>query len=163
MSVVAQAQREIIEGRPHLNRAAIEQEVGMSEQAQANLYAQRKKNGHPEGVRIGRVLWFDEDKVMAFHSDRARAKQASLTNVDRSGDPDELCDVAAATKVLGYTSDSTIRAFLAANEGYFPDPDHTESLPSGRVRRRWKRSTLWEFADGRSRPGRRGRAARPEA
>jgi len=158
VSAVAQAQREIIEGRPHINRAAIEQQVGMSEQAQANLYAQRENNGHPEGVRRGRVLWFDEDQVLSFHRDRSRIKQASLTEVDRSGDPDELCDIAAATKVLGYTNDSTIRAFLAANEGYFPEPDHTESLPSGRLHRLWKRSTLWEFADGRSRPGRRGRA-----
>ncbi|WP_339124492.1 hypothetical protein [Pseudonocardia sp. D17] len=154
---MARAQREMIEGRPHINRAAIEQQVGISEQTQANLYAQRETNGHPEGVRIGRVLWFDEEKVLAFYCDRARAKQASLTEVDRGGDPGELCDVASATKVLGYTSESTIRAFLAANPGYFPEPDHVEFLPSGRLHRLWKRSTLWEFADGRSRPGRRGR------
>jgi hypothetical protein len=158
VSAMARARREMIEGRPHINRAAIEQQVGMSEQAQANLYAQRKTNGHPEGVRIGHVLWFDEEKVLAFYRDRARAKQASLTEVDRGGDPDELCDVATATKVLGYTNESTIRAFLTANQGYFPEPDQVELLPSGRLHRLWKRSTLWEFADGRSRPGRRGRA-----
>ncbi|GAA4554743.1 hypothetical protein GCM10023175_53350 [Pseudonocardia xishanensis] len=157
MSTVSAARREIIDGEPYVNRAEVRRLTGMSEQAQANLYAQRASNGHPEGTRVGRSLLFREYAVIEWHEQWAARKQLGLSTVDRSGDPDELLDIPAATKLLGYANDSTIRGYLARNDGYFPAADDTESLPSGRLRRRWRRSTLWEFADLRTRPGRGGR------
>jgi predicted DNA-binding transcriptional regulator AlpA len=161
VNTVSRPRRELIDGCPHINRAEIMKRTGMSEQAQANLYSQRSENGHPEGKRVGRSLLFPEEPVLEWHEQWLAHKRAGLTQADRSGDPNELLDTAGATKLLGYTTTSTIRGYLAANDGYFPDADETEELPSGRIRRRWKRSTLWAFADRRSRSGRGGQAPGP--
>lgn len=159
VSLVPAARREFIDREPHVNRGEIRRRTGMSEQAQANLYAQRATNGHPEGRRLGRDLLFPEAAVLEWHEQRVARKRAGLSLVDHTGDPDELLDVAGATKLLGYTSNSTIRGYLARNDDdYFPTPDDVETLPSGRLRRRWRRSTLWAFAAERTRPGRAGRS-----
>ncbi len=63
-----------------------------------------------------------------------------------------------AARVLGFAGRSTIESYLARDGDYFPAADDTEPLSGGRVRRRWKRRTLWEFAAARSRAGRGGPA-----
>jgi hypothetical protein len=150
------SQEQIIDGRLHIGRAEIGRRTGLSVQAQKNLYHLRAENGHPEGVRIGRSLYFDEERIMAFYRGRLEGFRSALTEVDRSGDPDELLGIAEATRLLGFTSTSTIRGYLSRNEGYFPDPDEADDLPAGGVRRWWKRRTLWRFADQRSGRGRGG-------
>lgn len=101
--------------------------------------------------------------VLEWHARHLAAKKAAFTPVDRSGDPEELVDAAAAARILGYRSASTIRAYRAPRHGdYFPEPDeHGASGP------RWRRATIWSFADrrerpGGGRPGRSGRKARPD-
>lgn len=148
------AKRCTVDGRSHLNRAALTEHTGMSIQTQANLYNQRSSNGHPEGTRVGRDLMFDEQATLDWYAEWAAAKRANVAAPDRVGNLDELLDTAAATKLLGYTNSSTIRGWIAANDGYFPDPDDVEELPSGRLRRRWRRRTLLAFKDRPVRPGR---------
>ena len=46
-----------------------------------------------------------------------------------------------------------ILAYLYQHPGYFPEPDEVEELPSGRLRRRWRRRTIWTWADQRDRRG----------
>ena len=132
-----------VDGRPHINRAEIADRTGISAKTQRNLYVERATNGHPEAHLQGREAFFDEQRVIEWYTAWAEHKQANRRPPqDDAGDADELLDVPAATRFLGYASQSTIRGYLARNDGYFPEADDCEDLPSGRVRRRWKRSTL---------------------
>jgi hypothetical protein len=144
--------RIIRDGRTLVNRAELARMIGVGEQHLASLYAQRARTGHPEAVlREGRSLYFDEADCREWHHRYTAAKLATLTEVDRSGDPDELVDLDEATRALGYANKRVITSFRARNVGYFPPPDATH--PD-----RWYRRTLWGFADRRSRPGRAGHA-----
>lgn len=151
---VPTTQRIDVDGRPHINRAEIADRTGISAKTQRNLYVERATNGHPEAHLQGREAFFDEHRVIEWYTAWAEHKQTNRRPPqDDAGDADELLDVPAATRFLGYASQSTIRGYLARNDGYFPEADDCEDLPSGRVRRRWKRSTLRAFAARAARPG----------
>lgn len=137
-------------GRVLLGRAALARRLEVREQTLTDLYHRRAENGHPEAVhRQGRRLYWDPAAVDAWDGERQRAQRATLTAVDRSGDPDELVDMSEAARVLGYRGPQTISAYRSRNGAYFPAPDDPAGL-------RWRRSALWSFADRRSRPGRAG-------
>jgi predicted DNA-binding transcriptional regulator AlpA len=138
-------------GRRLVDRAELVDRLGMTEQTLARLYSQRASTGHPDSVgRAGRRLLWDLDEMRAWAAARLEAKRAGMTPLDRSGDPDELVDVDEAARVLGYANRRTIDSYLARRgRGYFPEPDESAG-------RRWRRRTLWAFADRRSRPGRAG-------
>lgn len=144
-------ERRAHEGRVLVTRAELVEQLGMAEPTLARLYTHRASTGHPEAVhREGRRLLFDQAQTRAWAAARVQAKRSALTRVDRGGDPDELVDVDEAARVLGYANRRTIDSYLARrSRGYFPAPDD----PTGR---RWRRRTLWAFADRRSRPGRAG-------
>lgn len=140
------------DGRTLITRAELARITGLGEQHLASLYSQRTENGHPEAVlQEGRWLYFDELACREWHDRYTAAKLATLSEVDRSGDPDELVEIREAARVLGYARKESIDSYRSRNVGYFPDPDATEP-------NRWARRTLWAFADRRSRPGRAGHA-----
>ena len=150
-------QRLVHEGRTVITRAELSRLLGIERQSLYNLYQDRERNGHPEHVhRAGNLLYFDEQEMLTWARAQKDQQKSTLTEVDRSGDPDELIGAPAAARVLGYRNARTITSYLYKNPGYFPDPDEETALPAGGVRRRWKRRTLWEFADRRSKPGRAG-------
>lgn len=141
------------DGRSLITRAELARITGLSEQHLAGLYSQRADSGHPETAhREGQIVYFDEDQVREWHERYRHAKVATLTEVDRSGDPDELVGIREAARVLGYARKQSIESYRSRNIGYFPDPDATEP-------NRWARRTLWAFADRRSRPGRAGHSS----
>jgi predicted DNA-binding transcriptional regulator AlpA len=141
------------DGHTLITRAELARITGVSEQHLAGLYSQRAESGHPEAVhREGQFLYFDEAECREWHDRYTAAKLATLTEVDRSGDADELVGIREAARVLGYARKQSIESYRSRNIGYFPDPDATEP-------NRWFRRTLWAFADRRSRPGRAGHAA----
>lgn len=83
--------------------------------------------------------WLDEaDTWMREFEDR---KQAALTSVDRSGDPDEFLTAPQAARVIGYSSHRGLPAEL------LDSAEEVEELPGGNKRRRWRRRTLWAYAD----------------
>ena len=139
-----------IDGRVLASRAALARRLELGEQTLTDLYHRRAENGHPEPVhRQGRRLYWDPDAVEAWNTARQNAQRATLTPVDRSGDPDELVTMTEAARVLGYHGPQTIASYRTRNPGYFPEPDDRAAL-------QWRRRTLWRFADRRSRPGRAG-------
>ncbi|MBP2371375.1 hypothetical protein [Pseudonocardia parietis] len=143
------------EGHTLINRPGMAERYRLDPQWLAVLYHQRDANGHPDPVRrFERFLYFDLEETDAWNDEREAAKRSSLTPVDHRGEPDELVDITEATRVLGYTNESTIRSFLSRNRDYFPAPDQTDA--DGRAH--WHRRTLWEFGNRRSRPGRAGHA-----
>lgn len=137
-----------------VDRAELVDRLGMTEQTLSRLYSQRASTGHPDAAgRDGRRLLWALEEVSAWVAARLEAKRAGMTPLDRSGDPDELVDVDEAARVLGYANRRTIDSYLARRgRGYFPEPDD----PDGR---RWRRRTLWAFAERRSRPGRAGHSS----
>jgi len=115
-------------------------------------YRDRARTGHPEKAgRIGRADYWYEDEWTAWHQAHHRAKLEALTQVDRTGDPDDLVDAAEAARILRYAS----RYVIHANRrlGYFPEPDAYAPARRGRPSPLWKRSTVWATADSRPGPG----------
>lgn len=145
------------EGRTLCTRRALARQTGVSSRYLQSLHSQRAESGHPDAVlRRGRSDYFDREAFHVWWEAVQAAQRASLTAVDRSGDPDELVGLTEAARVLGYRDAGTLRAYLSRNQGYFPEADATD--PDGH--RLYHRRTLWEFAESRTRPGRAGRSAR---
>lgn len=142
------------EGRILCTRQALAKQADVSESHLKKLYGDRTKNGHPEvALSRGRRYYFDRETFHAWWKTLQAEQLATLTAVDRGGDPDELVGLTEAARVLGYRDPGTLRAYLARNPGYFPESDATDD----RGHRLYQRRTLWEFADSRTRPGRAGR------
>ncbi len=87
-------------------------------------YRDRARTGHPEKAgKIGRTDYWYDDEWTAWHTAYLQAKRDSLTQIDRTGDPDDLVDAAEAARMLGYSSRDVIHANRRL--GYFPEPDAT--------------------------------------
>jgi len=111
-------------------------------------YRDRARTGHPEKAgRIGRTDYWYEDEWTAWHEAYLRGKIASLTQVDREGDPDDLVDAAEAARMLRYSSRDVIHANRRLRR--FPEPDAYGTTAKGRPSPLWKRSTVWAAADRR--------------
>jgi hypothetical protein len=90
----------------------------------------------------GRDWWWLAD-IDTFHTEHLAARTATFTHVDRRGKPNDLLTAPQAAKVLGYKDHRSLPPMLRDN------PDRAEELPSGLLRRRWYRHTVWAYADGR--------------
>jgi hypothetical protein len=105
----------------------------------------RANNQFPECATIdsdGRRWWWQND-IQAFHAAHRARRAASFTDVDRHGDPFDLLTAPQAAKVLGYKDHRSLTPSLRHH------PDDVTVLPSGLLRRRWYRHTIWTFADTR--------------
>jgi hypothetical protein len=129
-------------------------------------YRDRARTGHPEKAgRIGRTDYWFEDEWTAWHKAHLRGKVEVLTEVDRTGDPDDLVDAAEAARMLRYSSRDVIHA--SRRLGHFAKPDAYGMTGKGRRAPLWKRSTVWAAADGRKgkggghKPGTAGAPAKP--
>lgn len=143
----------VVGGREVVSRRRLAQLLEMSESQLALLYSQREQSGHPEHVAtIGRRKFWDEAQVVEWDTERQAAMRERLTTVDRSGDPDDLVGLDEAARVLGYPDQRTITSTRARYPGRFPAPDDD--------RGRYKRRTLWTYADRRAAVGRPRAAAR---
>jgi hypothetical protein len=125
-------------------------------------YRDRGRTGYPEKAgRVGRTDSGSEDEWTAWYEAHRRGKVESLTQVDRTGDPDDLVDAAEVARMLQYSS----RYVIHANRrlGYFPEPDAYGKAARGRLAPLWKRSTVWAAADRREGMGGGGRPGTPGA
>jgi hypothetical protein len=129
-------------------------------------YRNRARTGHPEKAgRIGRIDYWYDNEWTAWHQAHLEGKTASLTRVDRGGDPDDLVDAAEAARMMGYSGRDVIHGNRRL--GYFPEPDGYGTTARGRRAPLWKRSTVWAAADSRPgmggghRPGTPGAPAKP--
>ena len=129
-------------------------------------YRDRARTGYPEKAgRVGRTDYWYEDEWTAWYEGHRRGKVESLTQVDRSGDPDDLVDATEAARMLRYANRHVIHANRRL--GYFPEPDAYGKAARGRRAPLWKRSTVWAAADRRQgmgggrKPGTPGAPAKP--
>lgn len=142
------ADRRIIAGRTMVAPAELARVTGQPLANLTHWYTTRAENGHPEAVHLDGRRYVDEQEWRAWYAHHQDRLRTGLTEVDRSGDPDELLTAAQVCRVLGYTNPGTLTSYIG--RGQFIDPDTVETLPSGRLRRRWARRRVWEFAERRS-------------
>jgi len=154
-----------INGRPVISRADMATR-GVPRTTVDAWYRHRARTGHPEKAgRIGRTDFWYEDEWTAWHQAHQRGKIESLTQADRTGDPDDLVNAAEAARMLHYSSRDVIHGNRRL--GYFPEPDAYGTTSKGRRAPLWKRSTVWAAADNRKgmggghKPGAPGPPAKP--
>lgn len=156
-----------INGRPVISRDDMTAR-GIGRSTVDAKYADRANTGHPEKAgRIGRTdYWYDDEWTAWFEQYRQKLR-AGMTAVDRSGNANELVDAKEAARILNYSSGNVVTTNL--RKGDFVAADGWEDLPNGKQSPRWKRSTIWAFADSRSGHGspktgtRRSRATQPKS
>jgi hypothetical protein len=127
-----------------LDRAGAAEHLGVAYTTVNHWCTHRNRFGFPTGFTLDGKDWFWREDIEAFHRAHQAAKLAELTTVDRRGDPDELVGTGEAARILGYSSYNNLPDAL------HDCPDDIELLPSGRVRRRWYRRTIWVLADART-------------
>lgn len=131
--------------RRQLDRAGVATRTGTSLPTVDAWHRRRAATGFPDKAdtdAAGRDWWWQDD-IDAFHTAHLAAQAARFTTADRSGDPDDLLTAPQAAKVLGYRDHRSLTAALLDH------PDDVTELPSGRLRRRWYRRTVWAYADDR--------------
>ncbi|PSK65563.1 hypothetical protein B0E53_02464 [Micromonospora sp. MH33] len=136
--------RRVIGGRVALDRAGVAAHTGAAYSTVNHWYRHRARFDFPEGFRRDGRDWFWLDDIDEFHAAHRTAKRAELTKVDRRGDPEDLIGSGTAARVLGYGSYRNLPDTLLDH------PDRVEELPDGRVRRLWRRRTVWAVADART-------------
>ncbi|MER7273512.1 hypothetical protein ABT369_03550 [Dactylosporangium sp. NPDC000244] len=131
--------------RVALDRDGVATYTGAARSTVNHWHRHRHTTGFPAAFtdETGRE-WFWLDDVRTFHTAHRAAKLAVLTEIDRSGDPWELVGSGTAAKIMRYSS------YRNLPDELLDCPDATEELPSGRVRRRWHRRTVWAIADART-------------
>lgn len=130
-------------GRTQIDRAGVARLTGASYKTIVNWYSSRRRTGFPNVAEVGihGRHWYWLGEVRDFWNNYQAGKK--FTTVDRAGHADDLIGAPEAARVLGYRHRRSLPALLLDH------PDHTEILPSGRVRRRWRRQRVWDFADTR--------------
>jgi predicted DNA-binding transcriptional regulator AlpA len=143
-----------------LGRPELATRLGVSLDTINRWYQTRATGGFPDSVD-GSGRRFDPSQVERWRAKTLKVKKSSLTKVDRTGQADDLIGAGDFARILGYSGSAVIHNYLKKNPGYLPKPVSEEKLPSGRVRRLWRREQAWAFADSRDRRG--GGRPRPGA
>ncbi|MFI6984180.1 hypothetical protein ACIBSV_37040 [Embleya sp. NPDC050154] len=136
-----------------ITRAGLEERHGLARSTLERLWALREDNGHPTPVKtLDRVMYWDSDRWEAWYAEHKRRTQRREIHADRSGNPDDLLTLAEAARVLGVTPVSIAHHPERMPRGW-PRPVEEEQLPSGRLRRRYRRADIWTYADTRTAAG----------
>ncbi len=140
-------------GRSLLDLPGVADRLGVVPGTVSHWRHHRQHTHFPPHVRVHhRAHWWDTGDIDAWWSGHQATKRARLTTLDRGGHPDDLIHSTEAARILGYTSARNLTpAFLRLAHD-------SEPAPNGGRRRRWRRSTVWAYADSRcttspSRPG----------
>lgn len=133
------------QGRTQIDRAGVAQLTAASSATVGLWYRDRPRTGFPDVAEVGPHgrQWYWLHEVRAFWTRHQAGRAATFTPVNRAGHPDDLVGAPEAAQILGYRHRRSLPKLLLDN------PDEVERLPSGRLRRRWRRATVWNFADTR--------------
>lgn len=138
--------RRIRQGRVQLDRPGIAARTEASTKTVDYWHLHSAQTGFPAKAdtdRTGRDWWWQHD-IDAFRTAHLADRAAQFTRIDRTGDPADLLTAPQAARVLGHATHRSLPDELLEH------PDHAEELPSGRLRRRWYRNTVWDYADDRA-------------
>jgi predicted DNA-binding transcriptional regulator AlpA len=147
------------------SRSELAARHGLAKGTIDQLWARRGENGHPEPVKtVNQTMYWNPAEWDAWYAEHKRRSQRTQLRVDRSGNPDDLITLSEAARVLG-VEPSSITSYPKRPPRGWPIPVEEEQLSSGRMRRRYRRSDIWAYADNRTMAGpyrvKRG-AERPE-
>ncbi|MEV7618258.1 hypothetical protein [Streptomyces sp. NPDC089799] len=136
-----------------VSRADLEERYGVARSTLERLWALREENGHPEPVKsLDRVMYWDAFQWDTWYADYKKRAQRREVYLDRSGDPDDLLTLADVARVLGVTPVSIGHYPKRMPRGW-PQPVEEEELPSGRLRRWYRRADIWSYAENRTAAG----------
>ena len=134
-------------------RAQLAAGHGLANGTVDQLWVRREENGHPEPVKtVDRTMYWDPDEWDAWYAGFKKRAQRTELHIDRSGSPDDLITLSEAARVLGVEPSSITRYPKRPPRGW-PQPVLYERLPSGRMRRRYRRADIWGYADTRTMAG----------
>jgi len=132
-------------GRTQIDKAGVRAYVGAGASTVNLWHRACGTSGFPKPAETdddGRAWWWLDD-IKTFWTAHLTARAALFTRADHRGEPDDLLSAPQAAKILGYKDHRSLPDALIDN------PDQTEELPSGRLRRWWYRRTVWAYADSR--------------
>lgn len=140
-----------VDGRIAITRKEWAQRAELSEAWARAVYGKRTENGHPEtAFTIGRTAYWWQDELDPWW--QQQQKEAKPEPIERTGDPDELLFADGVADLLGYAGPRTVLGMH--HRGQFAEPDEVVSgagQKSGQPRPKWKRRTVWDWADNRAR------------
>jgi hypothetical protein len=145
-----------INGRTIIDRAGIADLTGAALSTVDKWYRNRQRYRFPSRADGVHGAWWYLDDIEKFWDHYQQTHRAALDRVDRTGDPDELVNAPQAARLLGYNAPADLPPALLTLA------DDITPLPSGRQRRRWRRHTLWAWADHHVGPRRTGRLTGPQ-
>lgn len=165
-------------GRRVYTRADLRQRTGRSLSFLEKLYRDRATNGHPEAEAdtIQRAKVWDAENWDTWWTTYCDPPLASTTGQPgqrrdqqqdrtaspagpriprRLGDAEDRITLSEVARELGMEPDSITKYATRPPRNFpAPDPEADVSLPSGRVRRHWRRGDIWDYAQQPSSRGR---------
>jgi predicted DNA-binding transcriptional regulator AlpA len=133
---------------------------GVSRATVATWWRDRADNGFPAPVKkFGNALYFEAAALEQWDDPRTACRDGDPDPGDRDGHPDDEVTLAEAERICGVPKGS-FTTYFRRPPRHWPAPVRTESLPSGRERRIWRRGDIWTYDDLRGRHGG-GRPAGP--
>ncbi|MER7770593.1 hypothetical protein [Kitasatospora sp. NPDC096140] len=135
------------------SRAELAARHGLARGTLDRMWSLREENGHPEPVKtIRKTTYWDAEEWDAWYADYRRRAQRRELDVDRSGNPDDLVTLSQAARILG-VEPTSITHYPKKPPRNWPQPAQAEQLPSGFMRRRYRRADIWHYADNRTLAG----------
>ncbi|MFJ9968991.1 hypothetical protein [Streptomyces avermitilis] len=135
------------------SRAQLASRHGLAQGTIAQLWGRRQQNGHPKPVKtVNQTMYWNPAEWDAWYAGYKKLAQRTQLDVNRSGNPDDLITLSEAARVLGVEPTSITNYPTRPPRGW-PQPVQEEQLPSGRLRRWYRRADIWHYADTRTMAG----------
>jgi hypothetical protein len=131
-----------IDGRPALDRTGIAKHLGVAVGTVQRWLRNSGRNGFPTPALRG---WYYTDDVDQWYRGRRRGR---LTNVSRTGNPDDLVSKTEVALMAGYREVTHLdHSWIWHTLRQRNDPADNVPLSSGRVRLRFQRRLVWDVLD----------------
>ncbi|OEJ20899.1 hypothetical protein BGK67_35280 (plasmid) [Streptomyces subrutilus] len=116
------------------------------------LWKERSSNGHPEPEKVvGNTMYWNPKTWDAWY-DSYRAGQAWRTDVDFSGNADDLISLSDAARVL-HMEPTSITKYPVRPPKHWPAPAEETRTDKGFIKRKYRRGDIWKYAELRERGG----------
>ncbi|MFF4353801.1 hypothetical protein [Streptomyces sp. NPDC001530] len=134
------------------SRADLHDRTGLGLSTLQLLWRDRKSNRHPEPEKtIGNTMYWNP-KTWDTWYEGYKANQQWRTNVDLSGNAEDLISLSEAARVLGMQPTS-ITQYPVRPPKHWPAPAEEATTEKGFVKRKYRRGDIWTYAERRERGG----------
>ncbi|MFI6494803.1 hypothetical protein [Streptomyces sp. NPDC050564] len=134
------------------SRADLHDRTGLGLSTLQLLWRDRKSNRHPEPEKtIGNTMYWNP-KTWDTWYEGYKTSQQWRTNVDLSGNAEDLISLSEAARVLGMEPTS-ITKYPVRPPKHWPAPAEETTTDKGFVKRKYRRGDIWTYAERRERGG----------